>query len=70
LSSGEVGVVIQESSVQRSRPRVVIMLDAEKRQIRSYRVVDLRDPGHAHMRVAKALPMNAYGLVANDYYLG
>lgn len=70
LSTGEVGVVIQQNRVQRSRPRVVVMLDADKQQVRSYRVVDLRDEAHASLRVAKALPMNAYGLAANDYYLG
>lgn len=70
LSSGEVGVVIQESRVQRSRPRIVIMLDGEKHQVSSYRVIDLRDGRNAHLRVVKALPMNAYGLVANEYYLG
>lgn len=70
LSTGEVGVVIQQNRVQRSRPRVVVMLDAEKQQVRSYRVVDLRDDANAGLRVAKALPMNAYGLASHDYYLG
>jgi len=69
LSTGEVGVVIQQNRVQRSRPRIVVMLDAEKKQVRSYRVIDLRDEAHASLRVAKALPHNAYGLAANDYYL-
>lgn len=70
LSNGEVGVVILQNRVQRSRPRVVVMLDADKQQVSSYRVIDLREPAHAGLRVAKALPYNAYGLAANDYYLG
>lgn len=70
LSSGEVGVVIQQNRVQRARPRLVIMLDAGKQPVRSYRVIDLREEAHARLRVAKALPHNAYGLAANDYYLG
>jgi HD-GYP domain-containing protein (c-di-GMP phosphodiesterase class II) len=70
LNTGEVGVVIQQNRVQRARPRVVLMLDAEKQQVKTYRVLDLREERNARVRVAKALPMNAYGLVANDYYLG
>lgn len=70
LNSGEVGVVIQQNRVQRSRPRIVVMLDANKQRVRNYRVIDLRVDAHAKLRIAKALPHNAYGLAANDYYLG
>lgn len=70
LSTGEVGVVIQQNRVQRSRPRVVVMLDGDKQPVRNYRVVDLREPAHASLRVSRALPYNAYGLAAHDYYLG
>jgi len=70
LNSGEVGVVVQQNRVQRARPRVVAILDADKQQERTYQVIDLRDAAHARLRIAKALPHNAYGLVADDYYLG
>ncbi|MBS1139147.1 MAG: Metal-dependent phosphohydrolase, subdomain [Proteobacteria bacterium] len=70
LSGGEVGVVIQQNRVQRSKPRVVLMLDADKQPVRMYRIIDLREAAHAKLRIAKALPHNAYGLSANDYYLG
>jgi len=70
LSSGEVGVVIQQNRVQRARPRLVVILDAGKTQVRTYQVIDLREEANARLRITKALPHNAYGLVANDYYLG
>lgn len=70
FDSGEVGVVIQQNRVQRSRPRVLLMLDADKAPVRSYRVFDLRDPDCAAVRIARALPGDAYGLSAHDYYLG
>jgi len=70
LSSGEVGIVIQQNRVQRSRPRVLIMLDAEKQEVRGYRVVDLLAEVHRACRVSRALPHDAYGLAAHDYYLG
>lgn len=70
LNTGEVGVVIQQNRVQRSKPRLVIMLDAEKNPVRGYRVIDLRESSNASWRIVRALPHNAYGLAANDYYLG
>lgn len=70
LSSGEVAVVIQQNRVQRSRPRLLLMLDPDKARIDDYRVVDLRDAAHRATRVLRALPQNAYGLMADDYYLG
>lgn len=70
LSSGEVGIVIQQNRVQRSRPRVLVMLDAAKQQVHGYRVVDLRSEQFSDCRVSKALPHDAYGLDTHDYYLG
>ncbi len=69
LSSGEVGLVIQQNRVQRSRPRVLVLLDANKAQVDGYRVVDLRSEKFSDCRVRKALPHDAYGLDAHDYYL-
>lgn len=70
LNTGEVCVVIQQNRVQRSKPRLVVMLDANKQKVRNYRIIDLREAASASLRIAKALPHNAYGLAANDYYLG
>lgn len=69
LASGEVGVVIQQNRVQRSRPKLLLMLDADKALIHGYRVLDLRAPAAARQRIARALPHDAYGLAAYDYYL-
>jgi len=70
LNSGDIGVVIQQNRVQRSRPRVLLMLDADKTPVRSYQVIDLREQAHAPVRIVRALPNDAYGLSAHDYYLG
>jgi HD-GYP domain-containing protein (c-di-GMP phosphodiesterase class II) len=70
LNSGEVGVVLQQNRVQRSRPRVLIMLDANKLEVRGYHVIDLHEVKHRDCRVTRALPHDAYGLAAHDYYLG
>lgn len=70
LNTGEVAVVVQQNRVQRSRPRVLLMLDSKKVAIRTYQIIDLREPANSNYRVAKTLPQDAYGLAANDYYLG
>ena len=70
LDSGEVGVVIQQNQVQRSRPRVLLTLDADKEPVRIYTVIDLREAAHADRRIVRSLPSNAYGLSARDNYLG
>lgn len=70
LDSGEVGVVIQQNQVQRSRPRVLLTLDAGKQPMRIYTVFDLREAAHAGRRIVRALPRNAFGLTARDHYLG
>lgn len=69
MASGEVGVVIQQNRVQRSRPKLLLMLDADKALIHGYKILDLRSPSAAKQRIARALPHDAYGLAAYDYYL-
>lgn len=69
LDSGEVGVVIQQNRVQRSRPRVLLLLDREKAPVPGYQVLDLRDKARQKLHVARTLPHDAYGLSGDDYYL-
>ncbi len=70
MNNGEVGVVIQQNRIQRSRPRVLLLLDGMKQKMRGYHVIDLRDPRHKAYTVLRTLPQDAYGLAAQDYYLG
>lgn len=69
LESGEVGIVIQQNRVQRSRPRILLLLDRVKEPVPGYKVIDLRDDAARDLRVAKSLPAESYGLSADDYYL-
>jgi HD-GYP domain-containing protein (c-di-GMP phosphodiesterase class II) len=70
LNTGEVGVVIQQNRVQRSRPRVLLMLDGTKLRRRDYRVIDLRENRFRDYLVLRTLPQDAYGLGAQEFYLG
>lgn len=70
LNNGEVGVVIEQNRVQRSRPRLLMLLDAQKRKTRDYRIIDLREARYKAHVVLRSLPQDAYGLAAQNYYLG
>ena len=41
LSDGQVGVVVEVHSLKRLRPRVMLLLDADKAPLREFREIDL-----------------------------
>ena len=49
---------------------VLLMLDRDKAPVQDYQVIDLRNPDLAALKIARALPNDAYGLSSHDYYLG
>lgn len=74
LTSGEVGVVIEVHSLKRLRPRVMLLLDANKQPLPEFRIVNLgtaepdaREPG---LTVKRGLPIGAYGIDGNELFLG
>jgi HD-GYP domain-containing protein (c-di-GMP phosphodiesterase class II) len=74
LSTGEVGVVIEQNRVRRLRPKLMLILDRDKRPTAVPRTVDLRDvpaePGGPHaLWIERGLPTGAYGIDPADYYL-
>ena len=66
LSSGEVGVVMASDSHRRLRPRVLLLLDAEKNKLPTPRTVDLapdtRSVEGAHLEILDSLEPNAHGI--------
>lgn len=74
LNSGEVGVVIQQNAVRRLKPRVMVLLNADKSVERRPRTLDLiMEPAAANgeiYHIVRSLPMNAYGINPADFYLG
>lgn len=73
LNSGEVGVVIQQNQVRRLQPKVMLLLGPDKSVERHPRTIDLlmqpSTPTGEVYRILRALPGNAYGIDARDYYL-
>jgi HD-GYP domain-containing protein (c-di-GMP phosphodiesterase class II) len=74
LNTGEVAVVTAQSRVRRLRPEVMVILDAEKRQLPEFRVIDLNklsatadDP--VSLWIEQGLEPGAYGVDPAEYYL-
>ena len=64
LTSGEVGVVVAEYRTRRLRPKVMVLLDADKNKLLEAKMVDLQDSaeGESMLNIAKSLEPGAYGI--------
>lgn len=72
LNSGEVGVVIQQNSVRRLLPRVMILLNPDKTRNEYPAIINLINspltPSGEPYQIVRGLPPDSYGLSANNYY--
>jgi len=72
LNSGEVGVVIQQNTVRRLLPRVMILLNPDKTKSELHATIDLidvpRTADNQVYQIVRGLPPDSYGLSANNYY--
>jgi putative nucleotidyltransferase with HDIG domain len=64
LSSGEVGVVLSEYRSRRLRPRVMALLDTEKRPLASPQLIDLLSQSHS----ASGVPLEIVGSLEPEAY--
>jgi HD-GYP domain-containing protein (c-di-GMP phosphodiesterase class II) len=66
LSSGEVGVVVAEYRARRLRPKVMVLLDADKNTLAESKMVNLQDgscsEGPPLLTIARSLEPGAYGI--------
>lgn len=66
MNTGSIGVVISVNRKRRLRPRVALVLDAQKQPYASVRVVDLMqeesDAGSAHIEIRSVLPAGSFGI--------
>lgn len=73
LNTGEVGVVIQQNQVRRLKPRLLMVLAADKSIERFPVTLDLMmdplTPDRREYRIVQALPTNAYGIDPAEFYL-
>ncbi len=73
LNTGEVAVVIQQNKVRRLKPRLMILLAADKSVERYPITIDLMmnptTPTGAPYSIKQALPSDAYGIDPKEFYL-
>jgi hypothetical protein len=73
LSNGQVAVVTDVHSLKRLRPRVMLLLDADKTPLKQFRVLDLgeveRDDAGQPLSVKNGLPTGAYGIDPVELFL-
>jgi HD-GYP domain-containing protein (c-di-GMP phosphodiesterase class II) len=66
LSSGEVGVVVAEYRTRRLRPKVMVLLDADKQRLKTPKFIDLHDESADEavqsLSISKSLEPGAYDL--------
>ncbi|NOT14111.1 MAG: DUF3391 domain-containing protein [Methylotenera sp.] len=72
LNSGEVGIVIQQNNVRRLKPRVMILLNADKVRNEAPATINLINnppaPNGEPYLIVKSLPPNSFGLNLDDFY--
>jgi HD-GYP domain-containing protein (c-di-GMP phosphodiesterase class II) len=73
LSNGQVAVVTDVHSLKRLRPRVMLLLDADKTPLQQFRVLDLGETDHDDkgqpLSVKGGLPSGAYGIDPVELFL-
>ena len=74
LSTGEVGIVVEQNRVRRLRPRIMVLLDANQQPTSGTRILDLRrlssDSNDPHgVWIVKGLEPGAFGLDPKDYFV-
>lgn len=74
MSTGEVGVVISQNRVRRLRPTVMLVLDSNKKPLREFLTIDLREQttdeaGTNSLWITRGLEPGAFGVDPAEYYL-
>ena len=73
LTSGEVAVVVTESRTQRLRPKVMMLLNADKSMREDYVICNLiqetKDDNGNPLDIKCALAVGSFGIKADDYFL-
>ncbi|MDJ0929034.1 MAG: HD-GYP domain-containing protein [Gammaproteobacteria bacterium] len=73
LNTGEVGIVIEQNSVRRLRPKVMLLMDEEKQPVRVNKTIDLkkfseRDGDRGARWITKGHEAGAFGIDPGDYF--
>jgi HD-GYP domain-containing protein (c-di-GMP phosphodiesterase class II) len=75
INTGEAGIVVEQNRIRRLRPKVMLVLDADKQPLVAYRVLDLgrcpsnQNEANAHW-IVRGHEAGAFGLDPKNYFIG
>jgi len=73
MTNGEVGIVLEQNVTQRMRPKVMLLLDADKTHLLEYKTIDLakqfQDSTGYPLNIYRGLDPGDYGIDPTEYYL-
>lgn len=74
MNTGEIGIVVEQNSIRRLRPKVMLVLDPEKQPLSEFRTLDLRkcpsDQNDANaFWIVRGHETGAFGLDPKNYFI-
>ncbi|MBF0219764.1 MAG: HD-GYP domain-containing protein [Gammaproteobacteria bacterium] len=66
LTTGEVAVIVEVNALRRLHPTVMVLLDADKKPYKNFKMIDLADK---KIDVKQSLPSNAFGIKMDELFL-
>lgn len=73
MTSGEVGIVLSQNLTQRMRPKIMLLLDADKAHFSVYKAIDLanvfEDQEGYPLNILRGLDPGSFGIDPTEYYL-
>jgi hypothetical protein len=75
LNTGEIGIVVEQNRVRRLRPKIMILLDPDKKPLAHFKTADLRqcpsdqgDPSACW--IVRGHEPGAFGIDPKNYFIG
>ena len=73
MNSGEVGIVLAQNKTRRLQPKVMLLLDTDKKYYKQYKTIDLmhehKDDNDEVLRILHGLDPGAYNIDPTEFYL-
>lgn len=71
LNTGAVGIVLAQNPVRRLRPKLMVILDENKKPLASFQTIDLflEQENDTKLEITRALERGAFGIDPKDYFL-
>ena len=73
MTNGVVAIVLEQNLTQRMRPKIMMILDEDKKHFMEYKIVDLskvfEDSENLPLNIYRGLDPEAYGIDPSEYYL-